>query len=235
MSDIKNFTSIDSLLNVWEKELHDKITVFVRDGIVCEAEYAQPHVLFVMRDMNIGSNTKEKPDLREELRDTGSGWKTWNNAARWTVALLTGDEKYPREINRRDQMRKVAVINLKKEAGGSRANKQALEKAVSADEAYILREIELCDPEIIICGGFGNAELLKNSVFKEQAEEWRELLAVNFDSTWRYYFATINEKQIPVISFCHPQVTNFKCKRGHDNLFEPLYREMLNIRKEFLK
>ena len=37
------------------------------------------------------------------------------------------------------------------------------------------------------------------------------------------------------ISFCHPQVTNFKGKRGHNELFEPLYREMLNIRKEFLK
>jgi hypothetical protein len=50
-----------------------------------------------------------------------------------------------------------------------------------------------------------------------------------------YYTLKVNGKEVPVISFCHPQVTNFKGKRGHNELFEPLYREMLNIRKEFLK
>lgn len=230
MNDLQNLTSIDALLDAWKNAFRDRIKLFIRDGIVSETDYANPHVLFVMREMN----TDKEDNLREDLYNRGSGWKTWNNAARWATALLTGDKHYPRNINRRDQMRKVAVINLKKEAGGARAKKQELEAAVSADGAYTLREIELCDPDIIICGGFGNADLLKKYVFKELSEEWKELPAVMFDCTWWYYFATINGKQIPVIDFCHPQVTNFKGKRGHNDLFEPLYHEMLNIRKEFL-
>ena len=132
-------------------------------------------------------------------------------------------------------MRKVAVVNIKKQSGGARAHKEELRNSAELYGAFTLREIELCDPEIIICGGFGNAGILKDHVFKDFAGEWRELPAVHFDSTWSYYFSTINGKQIPVISFCHPQVTNFKGKRGHKDLFEPLYREMLNFRKEFLQ
>lgn len=42
-------------------------------------------------------------------------------------------------------------------------------------------------------------------------------------------------KRIPIVSFCHPQVTNLQGARGHDILFEPLYRDMLHIREMFLK
>lgn len=231
LKELSKYTSIKDLLDAWKNDFEGKISIFIRDGIVSEGEYAHPHILFIMRDMN----TDKEDNLCEDLYARGSGWKTWNNAARWTVALLTGNEEYPRNIDRCEQMRKVAVINLKKEAGGARASKQALKAAVSADGAYTLREIELCNPEIIICGGFGNADLLKDYVFKESASEWKQLPAVGFASTWWYYFAEVNDKQVPVISFCHPQVTNFKGRRGHTDLFEPLYREMLNIRNVFLK
>lgn len=41
-------------------------------------------------------------------------------------------------------------------------------------------------------------------------------------------------KRIPIISFCHPQVTNLEGVRGHEKLFVPLYRDMLHIREMFL-
>ena len=230
MSELRKCSTIKNLMRAWEDDFDNEINVFVRDGIVCEEEYEKPHILFVMRDMN----TTEKCDLCKELRETGSGWKTWNNAARWATALLTGSESYPQEIDRCKEMRKVAVLNIKKEAGGKRANKEELRDAAKLYGTYIEKEIELCDPEVIICGGFGNADILKDYVFKEKAGEWRELQAVNFDNAWWYYFAAINGKEVPVISFCHPQVTNYKGKRGHKDLFEPLYREMLNIQKKFL-
>ena len=230
MQDLTKYTTINTLMDAWENDFKNKVNIFIRDGIVCEMKYENPHVLFVMRDMN----STEKCDLREELRTTGSGWKTWNNAARWAMALRTGDECYPQEIDRRNEMRKVAVLNIKKEAGGNRADKKVLQDAAELYGEYIVREIELCDPEIIICGGFGNAGILKDYVLMERAGEWQKLQAENFDGVWWYYFASINGKQIPVISFCHPQVSNFKGRRGHKDLFEPLYREMLNFRREFL-
>lgn len=41
-------------------------------------------------------------------------------------------------------------------------------------------------------------------------------------------------KRIPIISFCHPQVTNLEGVSGHEKLFVPLYRDMLHIREMFL-
>lgn len=231
MKDLQIITSIDELLVEWEQEFCNDIDIFIRDGIVCEEEYADPHVLFVMRDMN----AREKSDLRKELFETGSGWPTWNNAARWATALLTGDDQYPREIDRCLVMRRVSVVNIKKQAGGARAYKEELIEAAKKYGAYTLREIELCNPDIIVCGGFGNATILKDHVFKDLAGEWQKITAESFNDIWWYYFVNINGKQIPVINFCHPQVTHYKGKRGHEGLFEPLYREMLKIRKVFLE
>ena len=231
MDKLSKCETIDELLDTWRNKFSDSIEIFIKDGIVCQEEYSDPHILFVMRDTNVSKEV----DLREDLREWGSGWKTWNNAARWAVALLTGNIDYPFEIDRRSEMRKVAVINIKKKAGGARAYKEELQEAAKQYGMFTLREIELCDPSIIICGGFGNADILKDHVFGELASEWKKIPAVHFEATWWYYFATINGKQIPVISFCHPQVCNFKGKRGHADLFEPLYREMLNFRKVFIQ
>lgn len=104
----------------------------------------------------------------------------------------------------------------------------------------IYEELCLCDPGIIICCGLtasgitGNATLLKDHVLPVSTE-WSSFRSKTFDRDWWYYFAEINEKQVPVISFCHPQVTNLKNARGHERLFVPLYRDMLHIRKLFLK
>lgn len=230
MHELSTCTTIDELFHLWRTHSEGRITNFIEDGIVCEQEYALPHILFIMRDMNTS-----KPDsLRSCLAENGSGWRTWNNAARWVHGLLTGEEIYPRQIDRRTEMRKAAVINLKKESGGPHAVFEQLKAAVQNDPAFILREIELCDPDIIICGGFGNASLLKEYVLKDQSGPWSQFPALSFDHQWSYYIAHINNKEVPIISFCHPQVTNFKGKRGHSDLFEPLYREMLNIRTLFL-
>ena len=104
----------------------------------------------------------------------------------------------------------------------------------------ILEEICLCDPGMIICCGLassgikGNAALLKDHVLPVSTE-WASFQSRTFDRDWQYYFTEINKKQIPVISFCHPQVTNLNCSRGHENLFIPLFQDMLYIKELFLK
>lgn len=229
MENLSKCETIDRLLDLWRNEFRESIDIFIRDGIICEEEYSNPHILFVMRDTNV----RKEVDLRKDLREWGSGGKTWNNAARWAHALLSGDNNYPREIDRCAEMCKVAVINIKKEAGGSRAFRKELQQAATQYGTYTLREIEICDPKIIICGGFGNARILKDHIFKDLAGEWQEIHSDEFNCSWWYYFATINGKQVPVIDFCHPQVTHFKGKRGHDDLFAPLYREILIFKQFF--
>lgn len=229
--------NFDTLFEKWKTEHH--FDAFIRDGIVDPEHYGKPHILFVLRDMN----WQTERDLCDDLRTDGSGWKTWNNVGRWTKALLDGCEEYPWDMTRPkriEQVQRIAVMNLKKEGGVSRTAGNELLESVQTQHDLIYKEICLCDPNIIICCGLtatgiiGNATLLKDYVFP-LSTEWASFQSENFNRNWYYYLTEINGKQIPVISFCHPQVTNLEGGRGHEKLFIPLYRDMLFIRKQFLE
>lgn len=227
----------DTLFEKWKNEFC--FDAFISDGIVDLEYYENPHILFVLRDMNC----KSERNLCDDLRENGSGWKTWNNVGRWSKALLDGNEEYPHDMSKErrvEQLRRIAVMNLKKEGGISRTKGNELLDSVKAQHKRILDEICLCDPDIIICCGLtasgitGNATLLKDYVLPNSTE-WNSFHSISFDREWWYYFTEICDKRIPVISFCHPQVTNLEGRRGHEELFDPLYRDMLHIREMFLK
>lgn len=228
---------LDDLLDKWKSEYC--FDAFIRDGIVDSDHYKNPHILYILRDMNC----KSERDLCNDLRCNGSGWKTWNNIGRWTKALLDGNEEYPRDMStdkRVEQVKHIAVMNLKKEGGNSRTAGNELLESVQSQHEKIFSEISLCNPDIIICCGLtasgitGNATLLKDFVLPISLE-WKSFRSRTFSRDWWYYFAEISEKQIPVISFCHPQVTNLGGFRGHEKLFASLYKDMLYIRELFLK
>lgn len=227
------------------KELFEKwknifdFDAFIEDGIVCAQNYEKPHVLFVLRDMNCREKNK---DLCEDLRNHGSGWKTWNNVGRWVKALLDGDTEYPYDMrNRKEELKRVAVMNLKKEGGGSRTNGAELEESVKAQRTLILEEIKLCDPDIIICCGLSargikaNSTLLQEYIFGLEDDVCKTFESEELNREWSYFYADINNKSVPVISFAHPQATCLNGKRGHEDLFKPLYKDMLKIKEMFLK
>ncbi len=227
--------SFHELFQHWK--LNFDFEAFISDGIVDEKYYEAPHVLFVLRDMNC----KEERDLCKDLRTDGSGWKTWNNVARWIIALLDGNIEYPYEIpkeKRVEQLKRIAVMNLKKEHGGAHVDGEKLKKAVMDHKDYILEEVNLCDPKIIICCGLssvgvtGNAVLMKEYIFSDTSE-WKYLDSAKLNRSWRYYYAFIDEKMVPVVEFCHPQVTVLAKKRGHE-LFDALYYDMLKIKEMLL-
>ncbi len=221
---------INELLKRWKANPNYHFNAFIDDGIVSPPDYASPHILFVLREKNDSSPC----DLRENLGTYGCKWQTWNNIGRWTKALLDGSEEYPRAIDRVPYLRKIAAININKDGGGPRTDKTKLRNAAEMQHREILEEINLCDPHIIICCGLGTAELLKEYVFTDDASAWMsDLSSQFFKRTWYYYTVSIDEKTVPVIDFCHPQVTNLEGKRGHDDLFEPLYRDMVHIKSFF--
>lgn len=228
---------MDRLFEKWEKAF--EFEAFIRDGAVNEENYERPHVLFVLRDMNC----RMKRDLRQDIMKDGGGWKTWNNAARWTAALLDGEKSYPRKMTAEKRsclMARTAVMNLKKEGGFSRADGRKTEAAVKQQKEFILQELEMLTPDIIVCCGLssggakGNAVLLKEHVL-ENTQEWQKFRSVELERYWWYFYAVLGGRRIPVISFCHPQTTVLEGVRGHEDLFEPLYRDMLHIRELFLE
>lgn len=229
--------TFNELFKEW-KNAHN-FNAFICDGVVDPNHYAEPHVLFVLRDMNC----QTERDLCFDLRDHGSGWKTWNNIGRWAKALLDGDAEYPYDMsqkNRVEQIQRISIINLKKEGGVNRTPGDELKKSVETQHNFIYQEICLCNPSIIICCGLpmkgcpSNADLLWNYVFHERSE-WDKFSSTGLKREWWFYEANMNGKKVPVISFCHPQVTNLCGCRGHEKLFKPLYQDMIYIRKRFLE
>ena len=225
----------DGLFDEWKRAW--KFSAFIKDGMVCPEEYGR--ILFVLRDMNC----REERDLRLDLARDGSGWKTWNNAARWALALLDGEEGYPKNMPRERRaaiMRRTAVMNMKKEGGASRAQAGEIEAAVRKQKDILRRQMEILAPDIVICCGLpggkmrGTAELLREYVLKD-AGEWKPFPSRIEGRKWWYYYAATAEgkKTIPVVSFCHPQTACLSGLRGH-GLFEALYRDMLDIGKFFL-
>ena len=228
---------MEKLFLRWKQE--HSFNAFITDGIVDKECYAKPHILFVLRDMNC----KSERNLCDDLRNHGSGWKTWNNIGRWTKALLDGSVEYPFDMSEKqrvEQLRRIAVMNLKKEGGGSRTIGNELLTAVREQRELIYEEICLCNPDIIICCGLssakmkGNAALLMEEKVLTDCTEWESFRSQKLIREWWYYYTEINGKKIPVISFCHPQATNLNGKRGHKDLFVPLYEDMLFIKNKFL-
>lgn len=227
----------EKLFKEWKEEF--VFNAFISDGVVDYERYERPHILFVLRDMNC----KVENNLCKNLREYGSGYETWCNAGRWAKVLLDGNSEYPYDMSsqkRAEQLSRIAVMNLKKEGGGSRSNGTELARAVFEHRKYIFREIALCDPEIIICCGLptkgttSNAELLYNNVF-DNCTKWDKFESSGLCREWWCYHTTINGKEIPVISFCHPQITNLCGDRGHEKLFKVLYQDMKKTHSLYVK
>ena len=228
---------MEKLFKKWQNEY--SFSAFIKDGIVSAEKYEQPHILFVLREMNCSVPN----DLRKDLREHGSGGKTWSNVGRWVKALLDNEEDYPYDMSperRKKQLSRVAVLNIKKEGGTSRAEGQKIVEYAKEQRQMILEQIKLCSPHIIICcgqqmkGAPSNAVILEEYVFGVKAQ-WQNIPSCELPREWAYYEVEINGRLVPVVSFCHPQVTNLCGKRGHENLFKPLYKDMRLIGKTLLK
>ncbi len=182
-------------------------------------------------------------DLCENLRRKGSGAKTWCNVGRWAKALLDKNQEYPYDMSpkkRIEQISRIAVMNIKKEGGGARSDGKMLISYAEEQKELILEQIKMCHPDIIICcgqkmnGALSNAEILEQKVFGISAK-WDKIRSCDLQRDWWYFYAEINGKKVPIVSFCHPQVTNLCGRRGHEVLFKPLYKDMQVIGNKFLR
>lgn len=223
------------MLKEKEKELFSRwkaergYNYFITDGILDEAEWNKQKykILFVLKEANWENGNG---DLCEFLlsESSSSYWKTWNNVARWTKALLEQGE-YPRYVSKSDKsfwLRKVAAMNLKKVGGDAVAEDETIREYAEKDKTYLKEQIELYYPDIIICCGRGegkNADILHDIVFdSSQVSEWQEPIT---EKKYNYFVAIIDGKQIPVVSFYHPQM------RGSHDKFMRRYEEMIEIGK----
>lgn len=216
------------LFETWKKDrAYDS---FLEDGLFDEQEWKKQAVkiLYVLKEANWENGNT---DLCEYLLSEKSStyWKTWNNIVRWTQALRGGGP-YQYEVTKRDKtncLRTIAALNIKKVGGDGRADDKEISQFGKRDAAFINRQIELYQPDIIICCGRGkgkNADILHDFVLPNKSA-WQLPIG-----KYNYFLGTLSTgKTIPVVSFRHPQIWG-----GHDTL-KKYYNEMLFIADSFRK
>ncbi|UYZ38010.1 hypothetical protein OD350_10170 [Clostridium beijerinckii] len=225
----------NELFKRWQASKNYK--TIAKDGVIDPEHWKleQYKILYVLKEVNY---YEEDFDLREFLKNGGSStyWKTWNNIARWTKAILEGGD-YLRNVSKDEKTKwlsRIAAINLKKVGGKSEADDGEIREYAINDSKELLEQIGLYNPDIIICCGRGNgknADLLYENVFQVEGKESKL-------STWQppiegynYFYVQLDgdEKKIPVVSFYHPQM------RGNHKLFERRFNEMKIIAETLRK
>lgn len=135
---------------------------FVEDGIIDPAKWAQAdaRILFILRETNGYRNSMAT--LIHKACTTHPSSKLWDrptfhNVGRWAYGLLNAtDATLPgfdaAHKNRKTALLACAFMNLKKTTGGARAT-EAVEHAAARDACFLREQIELIDPQVIVCGG----------------------------------------------------------------------------------
>lgn len=233
----------------WLRVLHPEHG-FMYDGIICKEEWdnTENHILFILKDYNEKGTRKPLNvinindandiknnifNLRYHLQHSVNNpekWRTWNNIARWTYGLLKssldyfppfssvnnqGDTKH-----RSSNLKKVAIIDVKKKPGKKSCNKKELSqyfKDYPESYSFLAKQIALYGKlDFVICCGDGLYDIFKEIVNHELIKEQFTPIVSNND-----YMITQN--RTIVINFIHPLLLQKKYNK------EKAYNRLMEI------
>lgn len=185
----------------WQEQ-HAEYLYFNEDGIVdCERWVALPdgkHILVLLKETN-----GLQGSLVECLHHGGNG-KTWNNVVRWAKMALDGvylDDVPQSEFQ--DIIRNIAVMNLKKYAGGPRAKAKEIERVAHQDADLLRRQIEFYEPDVLLTGGWRLTSNVLHDTICEDATPWTK--PNEQTNLWYYETDTIaKDHKTLVVSMPHP-------------------------------
>lgn len=188
----------NDIFDEWRKKRKN----IIPDGIVNIKIYskAKIKVLYLLKEVNGGKDW----NLRDYLNNNASRFQTWNNIARWQYAIENFQEdnlwskvQNVNEEFRKEQVRKIAVINLKKVPGTEKSKMAEIRKFAWNDRELLKRQISLCEPDIVVCCGTGEIVKEFKLVDNEYFKNWSKSSAnIEFHLT---------KKNSLIISHCHPQ------------------------------
>ena len=155
----------EKLFDEWQEKLGYNLEnkkIFVRDGLVDEKSYfkAPVKILYLLKEVNGGDRDW---DLREYIENGGRA-ATWDNITRWTKGILKYKEELEwssleniNEDSRKEILRYIVAVNLKKIPGGYTTDCKKLEDFLEkpSNINYLKKQISLYNPDIIICCGTG--------------------------------------------------------------------------------
>ena len=186
-----------ALFNKWRQGRK----AFVEDGVVSEHYYeaSNPKIALILKEVNDPDGGDW--DLRQFLANGGQG-QTWNNAARWIHGIrhrssAPGWQKHYENVDadfRREELRSLCVINLKKDPGDASSDMNEIRKLARKDRKYILRQYAIYDPDLTICGGTG--DIFSEEILTLEPPRWRRTRR----GIWWYE----REKSKYIIYYFHP-------------------------------
>ncbi len=149
---------------------------FVSDGVISETEYMKstPKITFILKEVNDKGGGDW--DLREFVSEGGRP-QTWDNITRWVHGIrnITSVPKWNRfkdvtDDFRKDTLKSICAMNLKKSPGTHTAVHADLHKVAKEDKDYIKDQYALYDPSITICCGTGD---LFKSIVNPEIAGWK--------------------------------------------------------------
>ena len=129
------------------------------------------------------------------MHDCERPWTMWRKVAIWTQAIYNAFNdnicEYDDEVLRskeKEIIDRIAVVNVKKSNGGSESEYEDLKKYALEDRLEIKRELEIIQPDIIVCGN--NLSLLKLVLGEELQNDdtWDNMLALWKDTLVLDYY-----------------------------------------------
>ena len=129
------------------------------------------------------------------LHDCERPWTMWRKVAIWTQAIYNAFndnicEYDDEELRSKEKeiIDRIAVVNVKKSNGGSESEYEDLKKYALEDRLEIKRELEIIQPDIIVCGN--NLSLLKLVLGEELQNDdtWDNMLALWKDTLVLDYY-----------------------------------------------
>jgi len=217
----KECKTISELMEIWgrKKPCHIKYTVnkkeqeicidhkndfFIPDGIVdCRIWNSLApgkRVLFVLKEAYEDNHEKSGWALNDELREYGPWSTIWNRVAEWSFGIQNSDintiapySSFSWETAN-EYLRRIAIMNIKKSGGMHSSIYEEISAYAITDAEEIIREIELIDPDIIICGAtFSDINTITGNTMIKGSNE-----------NWFYYSDAIGGKERLFIDYYHP-------------------------------
>jgi len=153
----------DRLMAEWEQQPHHRGNAFIRDGIIDSERWiaAKRKVLFVLREAYDKKNRPEGFDLCGKIRDQWKGprKKIWWTVAAWAYAAHQGSAQRIPLLSRKSEPDQAsallasAVANVKKSGGKSTSDPVEIGQCAKTDGQFLSRQVEIINPDIVICGG----------------------------------------------------------------------------------
>ena len=205
-------SEIKKLFNDWKKKAN--ATPFVTDGVMNPKEWFSQDVrpLFLLKEAYGGDCdwdlAKDHVLTREKARPI------WKRISLWTKGIMNTGAAYtkPFKPNSEDikdfnnlYLNKIAAVNIKKYNGKKQSDYNEILSYAKNDKDFLRKQIELCDPTVIVCGYTGAAlEMILDTPLRKNS---------NYDL---FYFTEINGHSVTVIDYWHPsnhypEIMNYYC------------------------